>query len=404
DEKNAYTDRYIWTDFCFGSADGLNFVGGESERSGSYILNFFKCQPALNYGFLNPRKKWELPMDAPGPRATVEAMKDVMRFWLSHGCDGFRVDMASSLVKYDDEKKTGTSAIWREVRQMLDAEFPEAAMVSEWSNPPLALGCGFDMDFILNDPWTGYHTLMRDYQFREDGDEENHSYFKCDAGGDIHRFLDKYLNWYQETKDKGYMSLITCNHDTVRPRYGLTEEELKLCYGFLFTMPGVPFLYYGDEIGMQYQELKNFEGGYYRTGSRTPMQWNSGRNLGFSDAPADALYLPVDPSPEAPTVESQEAREDSLLHTVRALLALRHQETSLQADEAVEFLCTEKEGPLVYRRGELLMVLNTTSETLTANVEAPECRPLFSIAGEAASEGGRLTAGPRSFTVLKALQ
>ena len=50
-EKNEYSDRFIWTDFCFQGAGGLPYVGGESERSGCYILNFFKCQPALNYGF-----------------------------------------------------------------------------------------------------------------------------------------------------------------------------------------------------------------------------------------------------------------------------------------------------------------------------------------------------------------
>ena len=80
---------------------------------------------------------------------------------------------------------------------------------------------------------------------------------------------------------------------------------MKLAYAFIFTMPGVPFLYYGDEIGMRYMEgLVSKEGGYDRTGSRTPMQWTRGTNCGFSDAPADRLYLPMDASPDAPTVEA----------------------------------------------------------------------------------------------------
>ena len=54
----------------------------------------------------------------------------------------------------------------------------------------------------------------------------------------------------------GYISLLTCNHDTIRPRYNLEPEELKLAYAFLFTMPGVPFLYYGDEIGIRIIYLK----------------------------------------------------------------------------------------------------------------------------------------------------
>ena len=49
-EKNEYSDRYIWTDTCFSAGDGMPFIGGETDRNGTYILNFFKCQPALNYG------------------------------------------------------------------------------------------------------------------------------------------------------------------------------------------------------------------------------------------------------------------------------------------------------------------------------------------------------------------
>ena len=115
-------------------------------------MNFFKCQPALNYGFYKVTEPWQKSFRDPAAIATREALKDIMRFWLSHGCDGFRVDMASSLVKNDDEKKSGTSAIWKDVRRMLDLEFPDAAMVAEWSNPSLSLRCGYDMDFVLVKP------------------------------------------------------------------------------------------------------------------------------------------------------------------------------------------------------------------------------------------------------------
>ena len=70
-------------------------------------------------------------------------------------------------------------------------------------------------------------------------------------------------------------------------------------------MPGVPFIYYGDEIGMRYRDLPTKEGGYVRTGSRTPMQWQSLASLNASYAtPAitGGNYLPVDPSPDAPNV------------------------------------------------------------------------------------------------------
>ena len=103
-ERNEYSDRYIWTDFWICGAQGMPYISGESERSGAYILNFFKCQPALNYGFLHRTEPWQLPANHPAAIATREALKDIMRFWLSRGCDGFRVDMADSLVKNDDAR------------------------------------------------------------------------------------------------------------------------------------------------------------------------------------------------------------------------------------------------------------------------------------------------------------
>lgn len=162
-EKNEYSDRYIWTDSCFSAGDGMPFIGGETDRNGTYILNFFKCQPALNYGYGKCREKWQMPTDAPGPRATVEAVKDVMRFWLDMGCDGFRVDMASSLVKNDTHHKKYTCAIWRDIAAMLDKEYPEAALLSEWNQPRQSLKNGFDMDFMLEWQGNGYSWLMRNY-------------------------------------------------------------------------------------------------------------------------------------------------------------------------------------------------------------------------------------------------
>jgi len=405
-EQNEYSDRFIWTDFCFKGANGLPYVGGESERSGCYILNFFKCQPALNYGFLNVTEPWQKSMLDPAAIATREAMKDVMRFWLSYGCDGFRVDMASSLVKNDDDKKSGTSAIWRDVRRMLDLEYPEAAMIAEWSNPPLALRAGYDMDFCLNQIGGGYSTLLRDYYNHVYGEQvpenaEDHSYFKKDAGGSINRFLDQYMAWYEDTKDIGYMSLLTCNHDTVRPSYNLDERELKLAYSFIFTLPGVPFLYYGDEIGMKYLDVPIKEGGYFRTGSRTPMQWSAGKNLGFSTAASDKLYLPVDDDKNAPTVEAQEKDENSLLSTVKEILFLRHREDDLQADAEFVPICTEEDKPFVYKRGKLFCMVNTTGKRLEVSLnDMPMGDVLYKIGDDAIADG-KLVVEAQSFAVMR---
>ena len=206
--------------------------------------------------------------------------------------------------------------------------------------------------------------------------------------------MKDYLERYESSRDVGFISFITGNHDTPRLSWYLTEDQLKLAYALIFTLPGVPFLYYGDEIGMRYLEsLPTKEGGYTRTGSRTPMQWAKGPNLGFSQAAADALYLPVDPAPDAPTAAEQAKDPNSLLHTVKAVLALRHRFPDLQADGSFEVLHAQAGDPLfVYRRGKLTLAVNPSQKAVETGLAGT---PLFQIG---AFEAGRL--GPCSFVML----
>ena len=364
EEANAFSNRYIWTDNWFKGMPGHLYVSGDAPRNGTYMLNFFKSQPSLNYGFYKPSESWQDAMDAPGPMATRQAMKDVMDFWLAMGCDGFRTDMTDSLVKDDAEGKPGTCAVWRDLLSAMREKYPEAAFVSEWSDPWQSLGsAGFDMDFYLEHWHNGYHTLLRDH----DEGRNDRSYFRRDAADrDVHRFLDDYLRRYEGTRGKGYVSFITCNHDTPRATWTLSPAELKIAYAFILTMPGVPFIYYGDEIGMRYLPgLPTKEGGYTRTGTRTPMQWNRGKNMGFSDASPEMLYLPVDPSEDAPDAASQMQDPDSLRSIVRDVIALRHANEDLQADGLFEAVCAEAGKPFVYRRGAFLCAVNPSAETLS---------------------------------------
>ena len=98
-------------------------------------------------------------------------------------------------------------------------------------------------------------------------------------------------------------------------------------------MPGVPFVYYGDEIGMDYIEgLPSKEGGYIRTGSRTPMQWNKQVNV---------TYLPMDHSENAPTVEQQQADENSLLQLVKKL-------TEFQEIKSIQLNINKKDTNVIF--------------------------------------------------------
>ena len=395
-EENEYSGRFIWTDNWLCGMPGHPYIGGECGRNGTYMLNFFKCQPALNYGWKEPEYSWQMPMDAPDCILTRDAMKDVIRFWLSKGCDGFRVDMAASLVKGDDEDKSGTCRVWRDIFSDIKKDYPEAAFVAEWGIPGQSVqSAGFDMDFLLDWQGNGYNSLLRD--FIPGG--ENRSYFSKNSGTSLKAFMDQWLPAYEAAKGKGHVCLITGNHDTPRFSYGLDEREMKLACAFIFTMPGAPYLYYGDEIGMRYNPaLPTKEGGYTRTGTRTPMQWSSGKNLGFSDAAPEELYLPVDGAEDAPTVENQAGRKDSLYNTVKELLKLRQGCDDLDAGAPFEALAPVDGRAFAYKRGNLIIVLNPSDEeqTLTVNTDGREL--IYSI-GSAQGSCGKTILAPQSFAV-----
>ncbi|MFH1367613.1 MAG: alpha-amylase family glycosyl hydrolase [Elusimicrobiota bacterium] len=346
-ERNKYSDWYIWTDSIWNNTGGkLNAIGGYAERDAQYITNFFYIQPALNFGFAKPDPKcrWQQPVDAPGPKMVRNEMKKIMRFWLDMGADGFRVDMAPSLVKFDHNGKI-VSEFWRDVRKMLDREYPDAAIVSEWGDPPKALKAGFHMDFLLHFGVSpkGYLPLFR---------RQEKSFFSRHSKGNIMEFLNYYMGVYRATKKDGYICIPSGNHDMSRLNDNFTKRELEIILVFLFTMPGVPFFYYGDEIGMKYLgKTPSKEGGYGRTGSRTPMQWSSAKNAGFSSAPSSKLYLPIDKDKNRPTVEKQENDPDSLLNEFRTLAKLRKSNAALQADgEFILLHAKEKSYPFIYMR------------------------------------------------------
>lgn len=401
-EKNAYTNRYIWTGNAFDYPEGFRLMSGLSDRDGNYMVNFFSSQPALNYGFENRQYDWQLPPDHPDCRATLEEMKHVMRFWLDAGCDGFRVDMAYSLVK-NDPLFTGTKRLWNEVREMFEREYPDAVLLSEWSCAEQAIDAGFHMDFYLHFNSVGYNALFQTAPFDYvDKAEAAPCFFHRDGKGDVTRFLNEFLPKYRYIRGRGYMCLPTGNHDMVRYSHLRSEEELKAIAAFILLFPTVPFLYYGDEIGMRYQiGLTSKEGGYYRTGSRTPMQWSDGKNKGFSAA--DQTYLPVDSAPDAPTIAQQRTRAGSLWHTVRDAVALRKSDPAFGADGDFR-VAYAKEGayPFVFRRGRYVISVNPSERSERIALDG-RFKTVFSTAGRTTHANGVLDAGGIDLTVFEDL-
>ena len=132
-EKNKYSDYYVWTNEVWQKPAPYSWVAGMSERDGCYLLNFFNAQPALNFGFNRiDHPDWQIPYTDDRVKPVFEEILSVMRFWLDRGCDGFRVDMAASLVKNDDGHEA-TASLWRKARKMLDEQYPQAVMFSELS-------------------------------------------------------------------------------------------------------------------------------------------------------------------------------------------------------------------------------------------------------------------------------
>lgn len=358
DEQNSSTDRYIWRvggprwQYYQGIA---GFLSGISERPGMAAFNCFSTQPALNYGFGKVTEPWQFSWDSPEAERMRLKIQDIMSFWLDLGCDGFRVDMAGSLVK-EDEGRIHTIELWKKVRTFLNGAYPEAVLVSEWGIPAQALEAGFHMDFLLHTGPSHYMDLFRD-----------NPYFSRTGRKNLEDFVSYYQEAYTETKGKGLICIPSGNHDMIRMRETLTPEESKLAFAFLLTMPGCPFLYYGDEIGMRYVHgLKSKEGGYERTGSRTPMQWGRGVNAGFSSASPESLYLPIDPEPDRPSVEAQQADPDSLFSHIQKLIVFRKQHSALSGDADFEFLSDGKDNPLAYIRKsfeESLLIAINPSET-----------------------------------------
>lgn len=302
------------------------------------------------------------------------------------GCDGFRVDMAGSLVKNDQEGK-GTIRLWQQVRKFLDAEFPDAAMVSEWGEPDKSLQGGFHMDFLLHFGPSHYNDLFR-------CDEP---FFSKRGKGDISEFVETYKTNYNKTAQKGLICIPSGNHDMDRLARRLQGDELKIAFAFLLSMPGAPFIYYGDEIGMRYVEgLKSVEGGYNRTGSRSPMQWDDSTNAGFSSAPASDLYITMDPGKDRPTAKAQMADPDSLYHEVKKLIQIRQSSKALLSRGTIEFVYAEKnQYPLAYVReaeGEkVLVIINPSGKEQSFPYSAELRDALYTIGGKAESKDGTIT-------------
>jgi len=390
-KPGPHANWYVWSNNTWINEPGDGWIHGFGQRNGNFLSNFFWNEPALNYGYgaPDPAKPWQLSPRHADVLALRAEMQKVMRFWMDLGADGFRADMASAMVKGTDANRD-TLGYWREVRQILNHDYPQAFTVAEWSDPKGALDGAFHAAFFH---WAdGFNDLYQKESWRIlNGVSDGHSFFDREGKGDMTHFLKSYLPGYEATRAMGYVCLPIGNHDLARIGNNRTVDELEMITAFGLTMPGVPFIYYGTEIGMrQLHDLPQIEGAYQpRAGARTPMQWTPGANLGFSTAKPEQLYLPVDAAADAPNVETQEKDPNSLLNRTRRLTHLKHTEPALAAyAEFVPLFAQPNTYPYVYARASgksvLLVAFNPSAQAATAKFEfTTEHKGLELLAGRA---------------------
>lgn len=483
DANQQYSDYFIWSDTLpdknaekllkemMASENPLQNTRGKwmesnSPRAKYYMKNFYACQPSLNFGFANPDPKhpWEQGVDEPGPQAVRRELKNIISFWFDKGVDGFRVDMAASLVKNDKDKKE-ILRLWREVRSWMDQNYPEHVLMAEWNDPEYCLAAGFNIDMDLNAVKGACRRLYFDDKHQADGGV----YFSLNGGQPsthdlygnpwpedkldltttpemmLQTYYDRYGRVTEATKNMGYFATITGNHDHLRFNTGARNnpEQLKVIMSFVMTMP-LPILYYGDEIGLRsLVDLPNVEGanhnGKERAGGRTPMQWNGEANCGFSTCAPENIYLPVCPewtpatsyplslkwkqegakNPTAKgeiSVESQDNDPASLLNWTRSLIKLRKENQAFWASSQWKPIVTQGAPyPMVYIREcqqeAYLVVLNPTGEKKTVTLEniskaavGEKLTPVLSqgkVEYKVIKNGDRLTMGPTSVMIVK---
>jgi maltose alpha-D-glucosyltransferase/alpha-amylase len=325
---------YVWSDdpklysgtrIIFTDTEKSNWTWDEVAQQ-YFWHRFFSHQPDLNFD--NP--------------AVVEAVLQAMEFWLAVGVDGFRLDAIPYLIERDgtsNENLRETHEVIKRIRARIDADYPGRLLLAEANMWPEDVreyfGDGDECQMA-------YHFPLMPRMYMAIAMEDRHPVVEILAQTpDIPlncqwaiflRNHDELTLEMVTSKERDYMYSMYAADKRARINLGIRRrlaplmendfDRIKLMNSLLLSMPGTPVLYYGDEIGMG---DNIFLGD--RDGVRTPMQWTSDRNGGFSRADPQRLYLPPIQDPiygfEAVNVEAQSREPSSLLNWTRRLLAVR---------------------------------------------------------------------------------
>ena len=367
-------DWYVWSDDPNKYA-GTRIIFTDTETSNwswdplaqqFYWHRFFSHQPDLNF-------------DNPAVRAAVI---DVMRFWLNMGVDGLRLDAIPYLIERDGtncENLPETHVVLKELRAAMDAEFVNRVFLAEANQWPPDVRpyfgdgdeCHMAFHFPLmprmymalrrEDRTPLVEILQRTPTIPDDCQWaiflRNHDELTLEMVTDEER---DYM--YHEYAKDPRMRINVGIRRRLAPLLDGGRRQMELMNALLFSMPGTPIVYYGDEIGMG----DNMYLGD-RNGVRTPMQWSDSRNAGFSEAEVAAIYSPV--VVDAPygylavNVEAQERTQTSLLRWMRRTIRVR-QRSQAFGRGTMEILPVQNQRVLVFVRqygDETILCVNNLS-------------------------------------------
>ena len=377
--ENPKRDWYVWsqTDLRYEGV-GIIFVDTETSNwawdpvSKSYYWHrFFSHQPDLNFD--NPE--------------VLEALWDIMKFWLEIGIDGFRFDAVPYLVEREGttcENLPETHAIIRELRRRLDQSYSGKMLLAEANNWPVNVRAYFGNGDEFH---TAFHFPLMPRMFMAVKLEDrkpivdifeqtpeipascqwciflrNHDELTLEMVTDIER---DYM--YDEYATDKTMRINRGIRRRLAPMMDNDRRRIELLNGLLMSMPGTPIVYYGDEIGMG----DNIYLGD-RNGVRTPMQWDGDANAGFSAADPERLYSPVISNAvygyQAINVAAQKRTEHSLLCWMRSLVKLRNS-FQVFGRGSIVFLKPANHRVLAYIRqygDEIVLAVNNLSNSAQA--------------------------------------
>jgi maltose alpha-D-glucosyltransferase/alpha-amylase len=370
DRSSPKRDWYVWSDHDKKYRDArVIFVDTEKSNwtwdpvaNAYYWHRFFSHQPDLNYD--NP--------------AVQQAMIDVLRFWLDKGLDGFRCDAVPYLFEREGtscENLPETHAFLKKMRAEVEARYRDRILLAEANQWPedartyFGDGDEFHMAFhfpLMPRMFMAVHSADRrpitDMYLHTPRIPEscqwclflrNHDELTLEMCTDPER---DYM-YYAYAQDP-LMKLNIGIRRRLAPLVGNDRGKLQLLHALLFSLPGTPIIYYGDEIGMG----DNVHLGD-RNGVRTPMQWSADRNAGFSSADPAQLYGPVITDPlygyQSLNVEAQRKTPASFLSWMRRIIAAR-KSTRVFGRGTLRFLEPANTRVLAYLReweGETILVV-----------------------------------------------